>query len=447
MSQHERFHFRDKAALLDAAERLGVRIPFSNDTAVLFEPIEIAGRKLANRFVVQPMEGRDAGPDGGPGELTFRRYERYAAGGSALIWFEATAVLPEGRAGPAQLVVPEEHRGGFRRLVDRTRKAAREARGGGREIVLLLQLTHSGRYARPDGKRRPVLVRHSPLVDPGLAEDYPLLSDGDLERLADAFVRAAELAADAGFDGVDIKACHGYLVSELLGAATRKESRYGGSFENRIRFLLDVMERIRRRVPGKIVTTRFNAWDGLPDPYGFGASGADPTGVDLGEAAALVQRLEEEGCPLLNVSVGIPYINPQFGRPFNKPLEGVPLPDENPLQGVARLLAITGELQKGAPGLPLVGTGYSWLRQFFSHVGAGAILAKEAALVGIGRGAFAYPDCVVDLEEKGHLDTRKVCVGCSCCSQLMRDGKSTGCVVRDSEIYEPRYREGRSQEA
>lgn len=446
MPHHEKFRNLQKESLLEAARDLGVRIPFSDDTAVLFDPIEIAGRRISNRFVVQPMEGRDAGADGGPGELTFRRYQRYAAGGSGLIWYEATAVVPEGRAGPAQLTLTERNVGAFRVLVEGTREAARAARGSGREPVQILQLTHSGRFARPEGQPRPVLVRRNPHLDSDQAATIPLVTDGELDGLADAFVRAAGLAAAAGFDGVDIKACHGYLVSDLLGSVTREGSRYGGSFENRTRFLLEVIERIGQSEPGQIVTTRFNAWDGLPLPYGFGGNSRDPAGFDLAEAAMLVHRLERAGSPILNVSIGVPYVNPHYGRPFNRPLAGATLPGEHPLAGVARLLGITGDLQKEVPRLPLVGTGYSWLQHLFPHVGAGAVLSGEAAFVGIGRGAFAYPDCVADLEEHGALDARKVCIGCSCCSQIMRDGGSTGCVVRDREIYGPRYREGRSLE-
>jgi 2,4-dienoyl-CoA reductase-like NADH-dependent reductase (Old Yellow Enzyme family) len=276
----------------------------------------------------------------------------------------------------------------------------------------------------------------------GIAADHALASDAQLARLQEDFLTASELAATAGFDGVDIKACHGYLVSELLAAATREESRFGGSFENRSRFLLETVQRIRQALPGFVVTSRINAFDGLPHPHGFGADRHNPDRADLSEAKILVERLEAAGTPILNVSMGVPAYNPHCSRPFNMPVAGGTFPDEHPLEGVARMIGVTAELQRAAPSLPMIGTGYSWLRQFFPHVAAAAIASGMAQLVGVGRTAFAYPDFARDLMEEGVLDPGKVCIACSGCSQIMRQGQSTGCVVRDRKVYAPRFRKG-----
>ncbi len=444
-SQHKRFKIKDKAELLRQAGKLAVDVPFSNDIGVLFTPIDIAGRRVPNRFAVQPMEGCDSEFDGSPGELTFRRYRRFAAGGSGLIWFEATAVAPEGRANPAQLCISNANVDAFRRLVEQTRAVARESMGDAHGVLLILQLTHAGRYCRPDGTPRPVIAHHSAILDPpmGIAPAHPLISDEELDRLREAYLSAAELAAAAGFDGVDVKACHGYLVSELLASFTRTNSRYGGSFENRARLLLEVAARIREKVPGIFVTSRISAHDGIPHPYGFGADAAEPPAEDLAEPKELARRLHTPGCPLLNVSIGNPYYNPHYGRPFDLPIAGAKPPNEHPLVGVARLLRITAELQHAVPDLPIVGTGYSWLRHLFPNVGAAVVGSGKAAFVGLGRQAFAYPDCVKDLAEKGALIPEKTCVGCSGCTQIMRDGGSTGCIVRDREIYGEQYRTGR----
>ncbi len=456
MSRHRRFRFENRQALLDRIAGLGLDIPLSDDLSPLFEPIVIAGKKVPNRIVVQPMEGCDAIAGGAPGELTFRRYERFARGGSGMIWFEAAAVVPEGRSNPRQLLLTENTVDSFARLVDATRRAARSCPGGGREPLLLLQLTHAGRFCRPDGVPRPLIARHDPILDAlqRIPEDLPPISDGELDRLQDAYIEAAHLAASAGFDGVDFKACHGYLLSELLASHRREGSDYGGSFEGRTRFLLDVVRHLDGAVPGLIVTSRINAFDGIPWPNGFGAAAKPGNGKeqrggfepDLTEATRLAGELDRLGCPLLNVSIGIPGHNPHFGRPFNNPLAGASLPDEHPLVGVERLLGTTARLQQALPDLPIVGTGYSWLREYFPFAGAAAIRSGRAAFVGIGRGAFAYPDCVIDLEQKKSLDRSRVCVGCSACSQIMRDGGSTGCVVHDADIYGPIFRQGRRKE-
>ena len=242
---------------------------------------------------------------------------------------------------------------------------------------------------------------------------------------------------------MDVKACHGYLVSELLGAFARANSRYGESFENRTRFLREILARIRDDRPELLVTSRFSAWDGIPHPFGFGCGEGEEPAEDFTEPMKLAGFLRELGCPLLNVSIGNPYDAPHYGRPFNKPVIGGRRPPEHPLEGVARLLRVAGIMQAAVPDVLLVGTGYSWLQQHIPHVGAAIVRAKKAALIGLGRCAFAYPDAVVDLMERGHLDAAKVCVACSCCSQLMRDGGCAGCVVRDGEIYALEYREAR----
>ena len=387
------------------------------------------------------MEGCDAEPDGAPGPLTLRRYQRYAAGGSGLIWYEATAVTQEGRANPRQLWITAANVGAFRTLVNETRAAARDCWGTAHDPLRILQLTHSGRYARPDGRPRPVIAQHNPILDPrlGIGPDYPLVTDAELNRLQDAFVSAAELAAAAGFDGVDIKACHGYLVSELLGAFTRPHSRYGGPFENRAAFCWRSCN-ASGQVPAVFVTSRFNAHDGLPHPHGFGNDEEALT-----EACELARRLRALACPVLNVSLGNPYYNPHFGRPYDSPIAWAATPDEHPLAGVARLLQAAATVQRAVPDVPVIGAGYSWLRHLFPHVAAAVVSAGNAALVGLGRMALAYPDFVKDLAQNGALDPKKTCTACSGCSQIMRDGGRAGCRVRDPEIYAKEYREGRAR--
>lgn len=437
---HKRFKYRDTDELAQEIRSLGLDIPIGgDDVSVLFDAVRIGNRATANRFVVQPMEGFDADDDGSPGELCFRRYERYARGGHGVIWFEATAVLREARSNPDQLWIHAANVERFRTLVSRTRAVAREAMG--HEILMILQLTHSGRYSKPSGMPRPLIAHHSAVLDPlgKLAADHPLVTDDYLDRLQDTFVEAASLAARAGFDGVDVKACHRYLVSELLASHTR-EGRYGGSFENRTRMLLETASRIRAEVPGVFVTTRMNAYDGIPYPYGFGVDRAEATRPDLAEPLKLIGRLRALDIPILNVSVGNPYSNPHLGRPYDFPVAGAGVPGEHPLSGIARFLSVTRTVQKAFPDLPVIGGGYAWLRQFMPLVAAEVVRSGGATLIGQGRGAFAYPDSPRELRERGSLDPQRVCVTCSGCTQIMRDGGHTGCVVRDSAVYGPEYR-------
>ena len=445
--KHERFNFADIGALLDQVAEFGITLPCSDDIGVLLEPLQLDRFRVPNRLVIHPMEGCDAEANGAPGQLTFRRYERFAGGGAGLIWFEATAVTADGRSGPRQLHLCDDTVSTFRQLVKQARRTAAEGFSADHRPLLVLQLTHSGRYARPHASARPVIAQHNPILDAGssVPPDHPVVTDVELDRLQDAFVKAAGLAAAAGFDGVDVKACHGYLVSELLAAHARPNSKYGGSFENRTRFLLDVIRRIQRELPQLLVTTRMNVWDGLPAPYGFGSSPDDDIEDDFREAIELLKTLQTLGCPMVNVSIGNPYHQPHLGRPHDSPVAGGGAPPEHPLIGVARLIGVTARLQQAVPALPLVGTGYSWLRQFFPPIAAGVILAGSAGLIGVGRLAFAYPDFAKDLAEHGSLNPDKVCITCSGCSQIMRDGGRSGCIVRDPAPYAAEHKAARQR--
>jgi 2,4-dienoyl-CoA reductase-like NADH-dependent reductase (Old Yellow Enzyme family) len=218
------------------------------------------------------MEGADADPSGNPSDLTLRRYKRFAEGGSGAIWFEATAVAAEARSHPHQLWIQPETKKGFQRLVKETRLAAHRKFGHDHDLLFILQLTHSGRFARPDGGPAPIVAQLNPFLDSntGHSAEPRLILDSELDALQGRFTAAAGLAAEAGFDGVDIKACHGYLISELLAARARPDSRYGGGFENRIRFLVETSQKIRRESPDLIVTSRLSVFDAIPQPYGFG---------------------------------------------------------------------------------------------------------------------------------------------------------------------------------
>jgi 2,4-dienoyl-CoA reductase (NADPH2) len=440
MAAHEKFSFRDPGQLRAKIAELGLAIPFDEDVSILLEPAAVAGRRLSNRLAVLPMEGADAVSDGGPSEWTFRRYHRYATGGAGLIWFEAAAVRRDGRSNAHQLLLTDETEAAFKKLVAETRDAAARAFGPDHQPLLVLQLTHSGRFAKPEGKPEPRIVHRSPFLDPlhALPDDYPLLSDEALGDIQDDFVNAADLAASAGFDGVDIKACHGYLVSELLAAFTRTGSRYAGSFENRSRFLLETVRRIRQEVPRLLVTSRLSVADMVPFPYGFGMDPDKRKTPNLKEVKELLALLEKEGVRFLALSMGIPAWKAQYGRPFDQPVPGGGIPDEHPLEGVARNLRAAAELQKSFPDMAVIGSGYSWLRQYFPNVAAAMIRSGRTAVAGQGRGALAYPDFPKDLKDKGRLVMRKTCTTCSRCSHLLRQQRRVGCAVRDPEYREVR---------
>ena len=272
----------------------------------------------------------------------------------------------------------------------------------------------------------------------------PVVSDGYLESLVGHYVQSARLARDACFDGVDIKACHRYLLSELLASHTR-EGKYGGSFENRSRLLREIVAAVRGELgPEFLIACRFNVFDAHPYPYGFGEDKDDFMTFDPTEPMALVRMLCDSGVGMLSNSAGNPYyIYPQVTRPFDQSSMGVPVPEEHQLESIARLFEFTRQIQRAAGEVPVVGNGYSWLRQFLPHAGAANLAEGACRFVGLGRQSFAYPDAPRDILSGRGMEPKKCCIACSKCTQIMRDHGRTGCVVRDGKIYAPLYKEAR----
>ncbi len=437
---HERFRFKTADDLKAKARELGLTLPWSDDPGVLLQPFRFSETNLPNRLVVQPMEGFDGTPEGAPSEQAFRRYRRYAEGGSGMIWFEATSIMKEGRSNPRQLVLTKETAGEFSRLLSETRQAARRSFGEAHEPFMVLQLTHSGRFSKPEGKSLNRAFFRNPFLE---STDQPPLfySDSEIDHIGGIFERGIDLAYQAGFDAVDIKVSHGYLLHELLAGYTRTDSRYGGTLDNRLRLLTSLMDH-----PSPILKScRLSATDLLPYPYGFGMSHDGSMNINLSETLEVISRLRDR-CRLWNITAGIPYRNPEVNRPFDRAIFNGPAPNEHPLEGVVRLIRITEELQNANPDLVVVGSGYSWLRQFFPMVGAGVIAEGKATLIGLGRSSFAYPDAPRDLMRTGKLHPARCCVTCSRCTEFMRQGVQTGCAVRDPEYggHEPNMKSGRT---
>lgn len=450
------FELDSIADLKRLADELGVSIEASEDVSILAEPVQVGNLALPNSLAVHPMEGADADPAGRPGKLSFRRYKRFAGGGAGLLWAEATAVVPEGRANPRQLWLNEDSKQAFAALIQSIHCQAAESMGPDHKPVVVAQLTHSGRYSKPEGPARPLIPQRDPYRDPLVLQqkpnrkaqskipaDWPILTDDYLDNLQDAYVQAARLAFDVGFDAIDIKSCHGYLVAELLACHGRK-GKYGGSFENRTRFLLEVIDRIRAELGAdKSIAVRLGIYDATPYPFGWGVDRDDYTRGDLSEPRKLIALLEQRGVRMINITLANPYFNPHYGRPFNEPIVGGYDSPEHPLVGVSRLIGLAGEIQKDFSRLAIVGTGYSWLRTLMPNVAAASKANGLATIIGAGRMAFAYPDFARDIIRSGKLDPDKVCVSCSACTQIMRDGGTTGCVVRDNKVYGPIFRHGR----
>ena len=428
----------------------------------LARPLTTNGLRIGNRFAIHPMEGWDGTLDGKPTELTTRRWRNFGRSGAKLIWGgEAVAVLHEGRANPNQLLINEHTRDDLSRLRDALIDEHRKATASVDDLVIGLQLTHSGRYSQPNVKGRPEprILYHHPFLDRrvGLNADHPPLTDGELREIVESFHRAARIAHEIGFDFVDVKHCHGYLGHEFLSAHTR-EGDYGGSFANRTRFLTEVVEGIRATAPGLEIGVRLSAFDtvpfrpdpersapgkpgpGIPEAYdellpyrwGFGVNVNDPVEIDLTEAERFFSLLHELGIWLVNISAGSPYYNPHVQRPTLFPPSDGYLPPEDPLVGVARQMGAARALKLRFPDMTIVGTAYTYLQDFLPHVAQAAVRDGWVDSVGLGRMVLAYPELPLQMLEGRKLDRKRLCRTFSDCTTAPRNGLPSGCYPLDT---------------
>lgn len=410
-----------------------------------------SSRVIGNRFAILPMEGWDATSEGQSTELVRRRWQRFGQSGAKLIWGgEAVAVRHDGRANPRQLVLTESNLAGIAEL--RQLLVAEHARQGATDDLFIgVQLTHSGRWARPNDPKRiePRIAYRHPLLDgrAGITGEAAVLSDLEISDLITDFVRAAVRAQQAGFDFVDVKHCHGYLGHELLSAVDRP-GRYGGSLENRTRFLREIVAGIRRDAPGLEIGVRLSLFDQLPFekgpdgvgmpaawtgpyPYAFGGDPDDPARIAWTEPRLLLQQLCELDIRLVCLTAASPYYNPHLQRPAAVPPSDGYLPPEDPLVGVARQLNAVAQVKREFPELLLVGSAYSYLQEWLASVADAQLAAGHVDFIGLGRTVLSYPELPFDVLGGRPLQRRKICRTFSDCTTGPRNGLVSGCFPLD----------------
>ena len=451
--------FRSADALRAHLASIGCALPLDDailsaaEGSPLAAPLAIGNRALGNRWCIHPMEGWDATADGLPTDTLLRRWRHFGISGAKLVWGgEAVAVVAAGRANPRQLLAPALAEGGFRLLVDTLRSAHRQAHADDADLVVALQLTHSGRFAQPTaGPRQPRIAFHHPLLaarhgTPAAPEC--VLSDAEIDGLIDAYVAAARDAAAAGFDMVDLKACHGYLVHEFL-AARRREGRYGGDFDGRTRLLCDLVGRVREACPGLLVGVRLSLFDTIPwhtvdgraepwpradgEPYdcGFGVDPDDPTRIDLDEPIRLIARLHDLGVAAFNLTAGCPYANPHVTRPAAfPPSDGYP-PPEDPLVGVWRQIDAARQAKASVPDAVMIGSAYTYLQDWLPHVAQAVVRHGWIDGIGLGRMVLSYPELPADTLAGRGMRPKRICRTFSDCTTAPRRGLRSGCYPLD----------------
>ena len=435
---HEKFHYKSLEEVQAKAAELGLSLPFAADTSALTKPLTVRNITFPNRMGIAPMEGADSTPDGAPSEYTLRRYVNEAIGGSAVIWFEAISIVEEGRSSKTQLLLTRETLDAYKAFTAAIKEAGLKTNGFA--PYLIMQANHSGRYSNPDNKPAPMIAyRHPELEQYRAANDSCIVTDDYLKALEEKFGEAALLAKEAGFDAVDIKSCHGYLLAELSSAYTRP-GKYGGSFENRTRLLRNgILAAKAYEDSSFMVTCRLGIYDGYAYPYGFGVSPESGLTPDLTEPIRLVRELHDTyGLDMVNLTMGNPYATTHVTRPFDK---GKYQPDEHPFIGLDRMIHGIGTVKKAVPEMTVFASAPSYLRRYADLYSAGAIEQGLCDGMLFGRMAFADPDFANEIIRDGRINPKRVCMTCGSCGDLIRAHKPTGCVIRDPETFMPFFRE------
>jgi 2,4-dienoyl-CoA reductase-like NADH-dependent reductase (Old Yellow Enzyme family) len=462
-------HFRTARQFAQHLRELAPGLPFDPEVLTAAEgsplarPIQIGGRTVGNRWCIHPMEGWDAGDDGSPTEHVARRWRHFGQSGAKLIWgCEAYAVRRDGRANPNQLYYSAENVEPMRRLLQGLLDAHSErfGRSATDDLLVGLQLTHSGRFCRPDHKDKPQprIAYHHPVLDAKFGIDphdsSVVLTDDEIKRLVDDYILVSKMAHQIGFHFVDVKHCHGYLGHELL-SATARPGPYGGSLQNRTRFLREIVEGIRAQCPGLLIGVRLSVFDTppffpdpalsiggkfgpgvaheYPTPYpGFGCDPDDPLRIELSEPIELLRRMRDElKLELVNLTAGSPYYNPHIQRPAYYPPSDGYQPPEDPLAGCLRQIDAVRQIRQAVPGLPIIGTAYTYFQDYLPNVAQAVVRQGWVDLVGLGRMALSYWDLPAHVLEGRPLETNRICRTFSDCTTSPRNGLVSGCYPLD----------------
>ncbi|HZJ87677.1 MAG TPA: hypothetical protein VFC80_00815 [Sphaerochaeta sp.] len=373
----------------------------------MFSPLQIGGKEAKNRFLVQAMEGNDGAAGGAVSERTRNRYVKLAQGRWGVVVVEAISADPRSLARVNGLILNEKNLGSFKELVDAYKSENPDG-------ILLFQLTHSG--IRTGAFSRRVSMYKDPAIE------SHILNEQEVEEIRQMMLEASHLSKEAGADGIDFKMCHGYLGGEMLRPANLRDDKWGGSFENRTRFMRSSLTELKESIgqDGFILGSRISMYEAYRG--GCGTAGPDSLIEDLTEMKQVIALMNEVGADFVNVSAGIPAATPEVTRPTN-PSKHLYL----------HHFRYTQEAKEVAGDMKVFGSAYSILKEEALDYGSENIDKGIVDMVGFGRQSFADP-----LFPKKVLAGQKVnyCIACSGCTRLMVNQLNDGCIV-----FDPYYRE------
>jgi 2,4-dienoyl-CoA reductase-like NADH-dependent reductase (Old Yellow Enzyme family) len=365
----------------------------------IFKPYLMNGVSVQNRLVAQAMEINSAGDCGSVTDRIVDRYIKLARGKWGIVFVEAISVNPASLARRNGLVMSQENLSGFKRLVHEFKRYDEKA-------IIMFQLTHAGRVAGDFSRKASIYNDSNSYI--------PQLTSGELDRIKDDFIKACELSHDAGADGIDIKACHGYLLGEMLRPANTRCDGYGGNAENRARLINDIIKEVKQKYPGLVIGSRISFYEGIRG--GCGTSSANEVIEDLSDILETAACIVKAGADYINVSAGIPSMTPKLTRP-----------GEDGVFNMYSHFRYAKTLKEHFPDTTVIGSAYS------TGLSASTGFADEnigkcyVDLAGFGRQNLADP--LFPLKLGKDPDSIIWCKLCGGCSKLLKSMKKVFCTL------------------
>ncbi len=394
-------------------------------TEALFTPLKIGTRTAPNRIAINAMECCDALENGDPSPATYERYENLFKGKAGIIVLEAITPQYEFISRKHQLSIKEHNLPALKKFVAHLKAINPEA-------ILLFQITHSGEISHPGFSQR-IRVTKTPL--PGY-EDAILVGEKEIEKVIEDYVLGARLAHEAGADGVDLKLCHGYLGSQILRPFNKDDWKYGGKWENRRQFAIDIYDRVRETVRDDtfILGSKISIYEGFPG--GCGTMGPDSATMNLTESIDLVKQLEAHGAHYILQSAGSPSHTLDLAHP------DIRTPD----YAYIHFFFQKTYRDNLKPETAVIGSGYTIYRdgkakfnavkpennslRFWGNKNIGDHVVDAVA---IGRQSFADPFLPVKMMENRDAEI-KWCTLCDHCVEFLIRQYAVGCATFDKRF-------------
>lgn len=364
----------------------------------IYSAYEFSGKVVKNRLVAQAMEINSAIDDGGVGPEIIERYGKLSRGGWGIVFVEAVSITDEYMARENGLLLTRKNLDGFKRLVDSFKKIDDKS-------LIMFQLTHSGRQSGDLTNRIKAYEDED--------ETIPMVTIEELEIIREQFLEAAELSKETGADGVDIKACHGYLLGELLRPKNLRGDGYGGDAVGRANLLSSIISSIKADFGDLVIGTRVSIYEGIRG--GCGTGGPDEVIEELGDMLDILSHIVKAGADFLNISAGIPPVTPSLTRP-----------DVNSAFNLYHHFRYAKVVKEAFPDVAVIGSAYSSGMENSGSLAGENIEKGYTDFAGFGRQNLADPLYPKKLAQAP--DTVDYCVLCGGCSGLLKKQKPVYCV-------------------